>query len=107
MSACHDCGRLYGDEHGFPDFTIPFWAWKKISPTGDDSGLLCPSCICKRLHDKGIRCEGAFESGPVISVGRHEMDLHRRIENIELAIEGRNNKWGALLRGKAWADGDD
>lgn len=99
MSAtCFDCSRPYGDENGFPDLVIPFWAWVQVSPTGDDAGLLCPSCICKRLHDKKIRCDGAFLSGPIMSVSSSEMSLHRRIENIELAIEGRNNHWGSLLR---------
>lgn len=92
MSSCADCNRPYGDEHGFPDLIIPYWAWKKISPTGDDGGLLCPSCICKRLHDKGIKCEAAFMSGPV-SISSTDMSLLRRIENIELAIVGRDNRW--------------
>ena len=93
---CHDCLRRYGDEHGFPDLIIPFWAWKQISPSKSDGGLLCPSCICKRLAAAGIRCEGAFMSGPIISVSRHAMELDRRLENIELAIEGRNNRWAAV-----------
>jgi hypothetical protein len=96
MAKCADCERPYGDEHGFPDLVIPYWAWKQITPTKDDGGLLCPSCICKRLHDAGIRCEGAFMSGAIISVSTHEMDLHGRIENIELAIEGRNNRYAGI-----------
>lgn len=94
--SCEDCNRPYGDEHGFPDLIIPYDAWKRISPTGDDGGLLCPSCICKRLHDAGIRCEGAFMSGPIESVSRPVMNALRRVENIELAIAGRDNAWGAV-----------
>ena len=93
---CHDCHRPYGDEHGFPDLIIPFEAWKAISPTSDDGGLLCPSCICKRLSDRGIRCEGAFMSGPIISVDQVTMTNLRRVENIELAIEGRDNRWSGV-----------
>lgn len=89
--SCEDCNRPYGHQHGFPDLIIPYDAWKQISTNGDDGGLLCPSCICKRLHDKGIRCEGAFMSGPIISVSGPMMDVMRRIENIELAIDGRDN----------------
>lgn len=98
VANCADCGREYGNEHGFPDFIIPFWAWLKISPTGDSegSGLLCPSCICKRLHDAGIRCEGAFMSGPIVSVSEPTMNALRRVENIELAIKGRNNTWAPI-----------
>lgn len=94
--SCFDCSRSYGDEYGFPDLIIPFWAWVKISPNGDDSGLLCPSCICKRLKTAGIRCEGAFMSGPIISVSQVEMSNLRRVENIELAIEGRGNRWSGV-----------
>lgn len=95
-SACQDCKRPYGSENGFPDLIIPFWAWKEISPSGDDGGLLCPSCICKRLHDKAIRCEGAFMSGPITSVSSPTMYALRRVENIELAIEGRDNRWSGV-----------
>jgi len=96
MAECFDCKRPYGDENGFPDLVIPFWAWQKISPTGDDGGLLCPSCICKRLHDAKIKCEGAFMSGSIISVSEPTMNALRRIENIELAIEGRNNRYATV-----------
>lgn len=107
--SCADCARPYGDEHGFPDLIIPFWAWKEISPTGDDGGLLCPSCICKRLHHKGIRCEGSFMSGPIISVSGPTMNVLRRVENIELAIEGRHNRWSGvreMVRDSETASGD-
>lgn len=93
--SCDDCKRPYGEEHGFPDLIIPFWAWKAISPSGDDGGLLCPSCICKRLHNAGIACEGAFMSGPIETVSRPTMYALRRLENIELGIDGRMNVWGA------------
>lgn len=98
MATCEDCDRPYGDESGFPDFIIPFEAWRQISTRGDDSGLLCPSCIIKRLMDKGIRCEGAFMSGPVRSVSRETMQLMRQVENIELAIEGRDNRWAGIRK---------
>lgn len=65
MAACNDCGRPYGDEHGFPDLVIPHDIWKRISPSGDEGGLLCPSCICGRLHAAGIETTGKFTSGPL------------------------------------------
>ena len=65
VAGCHDCGRPYGDKHGFPDLVVSFDVWKRISPTGDEGGLLCPSCICKRVHDAGITsCAAGFKSGP-------------------------------------------
>lgn len=83
MAECHDCKRQYGDEHGFPDLVITASAWERISPTGNEGGLLCPGCICKRLHDEGIRCEGAFTSGPIISVDEQAMWCRIRIEQLE------------------------
>jgi len=62
---CYDCQRTYG-EAGFPDLLIPDWAWNRISPTGNSGGLLCPSCICARLEQEGIKsCPSAFTSGPL------------------------------------------
>lgn len=64
--ACYDCGRPYGDEHGFPDLVLPDEVWKRISPKEDGGGLLCPSCICKRLYDAGLsNVEARFTSGPI------------------------------------------
>ena len=82
MTSCDDCNRPYGHEHGFPDLIIPSNVWRQISPTGDLGGMLCPSCICKRLHDKDIHCEGAFMSGPIETVSRPLMWTMRMVENI-------------------------
>lgn len=62
---CYDCGRRYGDEFGFPDLIVNDDIWKSISPSGDSGGLLCPSCICRRLEDAGIQTTGRFMSGPL------------------------------------------
>jgi hypothetical protein len=80
---CYDCHRPYGSENGFPDLIIPNWAWERISPYGNLGGILCPSCICKRLYDAKITCEGAFMSGPIENVSRPTMYALRRVENIE------------------------
>lgn len=64
---CHDCKRPHGDEHGFPDLLIPDWAWETIAPEEGGNGLLCPSCICERLHTTGIDgCPSQFTSGPLV-----------------------------------------
>ena len=79
---CEDCGRPYGDAHGFPDLVIPNEIWRQISPSGDEGGLLCPSCICKRLYDKGIsNVSGSFMSGPIRSVDEVTMHALRMAEN--------------------------
>lgn len=80
---CHDCGRPYGDEHGFPDLVISNDIWRQISPSKSDGGLLCPSCICKRVHDLGAtRVEAAFMSGPLDSIPQWAMSALRWTENL-------------------------
>lgn len=65
QGACYDCGRRYGGEFGFPDLVVPHDIWAKISPTGDEGGLLCPSCMCRRAIDAGLeRVPAIFRSGP-------------------------------------------
>lgn len=66
---CYDCGRAYGDEHGFPDLVVPHAVWAKIGPTRDEGGLLCPSCMCHRADAAGVECVALFRSGPFASTG--------------------------------------
>lgn len=65
-SGCYDCGREYGDRFGFPDLVVPHDIWNKyISPTKNEGGLLCPSCMCKRASDAGLsEIPATFMSGP-------------------------------------------
>lgn len=66
--ACLDCRRAYGDEYGFPDLLVPDDVWAKISPTGNEGGLLCPSCMCRRAYEAGVKNIAAcFVSGPFAS----------------------------------------
>lgn len=65
QGCCYDCGRKYGDEFGFPDLIVPHDVWNRISPNRNEGGLLCPSCICRRLFLAGIETRGFFTSGPL------------------------------------------
>jgi len=79
---CEDCDRPYGCESGFPDLLIPFEAWRTISTNGDDTGLLCPSCICARLYRAGLRSVPcSFAGDAVESVAYETMREIRRTEN--------------------------
>ena len=52
MTKCYDCGLEYGGK-SWIETSIPDKIWKRISPTGDDGGLLCISCIVRRLREIG------------------------------------------------------
>lgn len=83
MATCKDCNRLYGDEHGFPDMIIPNEAWEKINPNSCGGGLLCPSCICKRLYDCGLsNIPVWFASGPCRTALTAEADQLRKTLSI-------------------------
>lgn len=68
-AACFDCGLAY-DDPGFQDLVLDDDVWARISPTGDEGGLLCPSCICRRLHVAGINTRGTFGSGPLAALSK-------------------------------------
>ena len=63
-AVCHDCGRFYGNKEGFPDLVVSDELWARISPSGDEGGLLCPSCMCARAHEAGLQGLARFTSGP-------------------------------------------
>lgn len=59
------CGRPYSKG---PDLVVPDDVWAKISPTGDEGGVLCPNCIHDALVAAGFgdgSVSAAFTSGPM------------------------------------------
>lgn len=52
--ACYDCGLPYADP-GWCDVAIPDQDWLAISPTGHEGGVLCLTCIARRLVGLGRR----------------------------------------------------
>lgn len=64
QGCCFDCGRCYGDEYGFPDLIVDNEIWAVIAPMADGGGLLCPCCMCRRMHLAGITATVEFKSGP-------------------------------------------
>ena len=53
MASCHRCGLEYNSDWWI-EVIIPDLVWREISPTGDEGGLLCISCISKELIDHGF-----------------------------------------------------
>ena len=48
---CCDCGNQYRE---FNDLSIDDKLWAKITPSYDnEAGILCPTCILKRLREIG------------------------------------------------------
>ncbi len=54
MSKCYDCGLDYQDP-GWIEAIVPMKAWNEISPTGDSGGILCITCISRRLRSRGCK----------------------------------------------------
>jgi len=53
---CYDCGLEYSDD-GWIEAIIPDIIWNKIKPDGcdDGCGLLCITCISRRLNQLGMK----------------------------------------------------
>jgi len=54
MAKCYDCGLDY-EGNGWIEAVIPDKVWNDISPSGDQGGLLCITCIARRLVEKGYK----------------------------------------------------
>lgn len=54
--SCYDCGLKYGSD-GWVEAIIPDKVWNKIKPgeCEDGCGILCISCITRRLNILGYR----------------------------------------------------
>ena len=63
IAACFDCGLSYGDD-GWADFIVLDEVWLQISPTNSKDGLLCVTCMTRRMVKLGLRAFGRFSSGP-------------------------------------------
>ena len=50
---CADCGLPYTDS-GWVDCVISQENWTAISPTGDEGGLLCLTCMTRRIVAAGL-----------------------------------------------------
>lgn len=52
---CYDCGLKYGSD-GWIEAIIPDKVWNKIKPTEceNDCGILCITCIARRLKILGF-----------------------------------------------------
>jgi hypothetical protein len=52
---CHDCGLEYGSD-AWIEAVIPDKVWNRIRPSesGTEGGLLCITCIARRLKIKGL-----------------------------------------------------
>ncbi len=76
IAVCYDCGRAYGNKHGFPDLLVQKSTWKKISPKEYGGGLLCPSCLIRRIVSVGlIDVPATFVSGPLRMVSEEQMNV--------------------------------
>ncbi len=66
MAECADCKLPYGDP-GFADLVVSPEVWARISPTGNEGGLLCPTCMCRAAALAGMEDVTArFRSGPFV-----------------------------------------
>jgi hypothetical protein len=81
---CYDCGREY--PFGL-DMTFPFEQWKMVSPTGDDGGILCPSCMV----DRASKLPGAIVVRAQVQFGDAAFDA--MTDSAEGVLEREPDLW--------------
>jgi hypothetical protein len=53
MVCCADCELPYGGP-GWIDAVVPNDVWRQISPTHDEGGILCITCMARRCEALGL-----------------------------------------------------
>lgn len=53
VTECYDCGLAYGGD-GWIECVVAHDVWEKISPSGNGAGILCITCISRRLKRLGL-----------------------------------------------------
>lgn len=67
MAHCYDCKLEYGSS-GWLDCIVSDDIWIRISPTGDEGGILCINCIAKRCDSLGLLdVPVAIQSGALVA----------------------------------------
>ena len=82
MAGCYDCGLPYSDV-GWIEAVIPNKIWEAISPTGDGGGLLCITCMNRRLKKMG------FENVPVQLRGTEALKMDEKKESTNIMNKKR------------------
>lgn len=71
---CYDCGLEY-EGPGWVETIVPHSVWDLIRPNGAEGtgGLLCITCICKRLEKLKLENVPVFICGiePIIAITNH------------------------------------
>jgi hypothetical protein len=99
---CYDCGLVYG-EPGWVEAVIPDAIWNEIRPenASEGGGILCITCICRRLKKAGYDKVPCFLCGtePIIALpedGHNEYSLRtfitRHWKQKRVAAPGRKEK---------------
>lgn len=85
---CYDCGLEYAGE-AWIEAVIPLDVWRIISPYKTEAGLLCISCIAKRLRKQGIKDVPVWLVGtePLIAMGGESADPEPHFSNVCLKCE--------------------
>lgn len=96
---CFDCPLVYGSP-GWADFIVLDEVWRQISPSGGKGGILCVTCMIRRMENIGLHSIGRFSSGPFAD---HTLDYttKKTIERLEreLAEAKREAEEQARLNG--------
>lgn len=85
---CHDCGLDYSQFSA--DFVIQNELWRKISPSKNENGILCPNCMCKRLINLGMSAVWVVVNTGEIEIGN---SIIAKVVNFLLNTKNAYKTW--------------
>lgn len=88
MAGCYDCGKPYGEDDWI-EAVIPNKIWDEISPYKNQGGILCISCIAKRLKKAGYKDVPVWLCGtePLMAIEGNPNDYLNWMNNYETRIQ--------------------
>lgn len=84
--ACPDCGLHYGGI-GWCDAHVPTDVWIQISPSGNEGGVLCITCMARRIELLGL------DNVPLL-IGSGPWDFDTAIERTRLEALEQGRRQG-------------
>lgn len=92
-ACCFDCGLAYGSE-GWIECVVPHEVWRTISPRGDEGGLLCITCIARRLKRRGS------DKVPVMLCGTEAIRAPNQEEAFQRGLNAAQTRSQELVQDK-------
>lgn len=96
--SCYQCRLPYSGEH-WVEAVVEDGVWAKISPTGNEGGILCINCMAERLNRLGLRdVPVKITAGPMTAARPVDDALANEVRDIAEDSNYSNEMVGIAVR---------